>query len=100
MQEKISFSFQNILFVYLGLLILLALTIAASFYHLGSWSWVVGLGIAGAKATLVGLYFMKLRIESPRIRLLAIAGLLWVGLLLAFIFSDYLTRFSFGVLGK
>lgn len=100
MQEKISFSFQTLCLVYLGLLILLALTIAASFYPLGAWSWVVGLGIAGAKASLVGLYFMKLKIENPKIRLLAIAGLLWVGLLFAFIFGDYLTRFSFGVLGK
>jgi cytochrome c oxidase subunit 4 len=52
----------------------------------------VALAIAVAKATLVLLFFMHLW-HSPRLTwLVAYGSLLWLAILLALTFSDYLTR--------
>lgn len=99
MEEK-PISFQTLFYVYLALMFLLALTIAASFLHLGHWGIVVSLLIAVAKAALVLLFFMKLRYESASLRLVAWASLLWIILLFGLTFGDYLTRTGIGVLGK
>ena len=86
---------------YLALLLLLALTVGASFLPLSlPFSEAIALGIAGLKAILIGAVFMKLREEDPSLRFIALIGFVWVFLLIAFISSDYLTRGFFGVLGK
>ncbi|MGZ3743130.1 MAG: cytochrome C oxidase subunit IV family protein [Pseudobdellovibrionaceae bacterium] len=93
-------SAKNLFLVYFSLVVLLILTVTASTYPLGAWSFPVSFGIAAAKSVLVALFFMNLRMEPRPLQLVAIAGLFWLALLMALTFGDYLTRFSFGVLGK
>lgn len=86
--------------VYVSLMFLLALTVGVSLLPLGIWGVVTGLLIAAIKAFLVIWFFMELRNSPPLVRLVAAAGMLWVGLLMVLIFGDYLTRGTIHVLGK
>lgn len=83
-----------LLITYTGLLILLALTIAASYIHLGSLAVFVSLGIALVKAVLIALFFMQLNRASTLVRLAAIAGLPWLTILLLLSFADFAERES------
>lgn len=78
--------------VFTGLVILLALTVGADLIPLGAFHTPVALGIALAKATLIAWFFMELRGQSARIRILASAGLLWLFILVLLTASDYVTR--------
>lgn len=95
-----EFSLKTLFLVYVGLMGLLLLTVVASFFHLGPWSAPVSLAIAGGKTFLVVFFFMKLGLASTSLRVVAAAGVLWLSFLAFITLSDYLTRFSFGALGK
>ena len=80
------------LIVYAALIVLLVLTIAAAFMHLGHLSIVVAMTIGCVKAALVVLYFMHVRLGSPLVKFFILAALLFLGMLASLTFSDYLTR--------
>jgi cytochrome c oxidase subunit 4 len=79
-------------FVWLGLVSLLSLTMAGSYYFTGAASAVVSLGIATAKAALIFWFFMQLREEKGLIRIFAIGAAVWLMLLVAFTAMDAVTR--------
>jgi cytochrome c oxidase subunit IV len=83
----------NYFVVYGCLIVLTFATVGISFVDLGeSMHLAIGLLIAGCKALLVALFFMH-ALYSPRLTWAVIgAGLLWLGILLAFTLADYLTR--------
>jgi cytochrome c oxidase subunit 4 len=68
--------------------------------NLGGWNLVVALGIAGAKALLIALFFMHLRFSAGLTRLVLVGGLLWLGILLVGTADDYLTRHWAAIPGK
>ena len=90
------------LLVYAALMVLLGLTVAASFVnfeqrYLGrlNLGWLnIGatLLIAVVKALLVVLFFMHVRHSSRLTRIFAAAAFLWLGILLVGTLNDYLTR--------
>jgi cytochrome c oxidase subunit 4 len=57
------------LLTWLALMLLLGATIVASMLPIGVWRQVINLTIAGAKAALILWIFMKLRSETPLVRL-------------------------------
>jgi cytochrome c oxidase subunit 4 len=59
---------------------------------LGQWNIVIALLIAFFKMTLVILFFMNAKADSPLTKLFAGAGFFWMALLLGQFFIDYLTR--------
>lgn len=69
-----------------------ALTVGVAFVDLGALNTVAAVGIAVAKATLVVLFFMHVRYETSLIWLFVSAGFLWLGILLLFTITDYLSR--------
>jgi cytochrome c oxidase subunit 4 len=75
-----------------ALAVLLALTIAASYVDLGTLNVVVAIGIATAKAVLIVLYFMHVRYSPPLVRMAAVAGFVWLGILLVLLLADYAAR--------
>lgn len=76
-----------------GLLFLLMIvTVVAGIYDLGAWNTPIALAIAGTKAVLIVLVFMHVRFGSPLLKLFAAGGFLWLGIMMAVTFSDYLTR--------
>ena len=78
--------------VFSGLLALTLLTTGVAFVDLDPWNTVIALTIAVAKALLVAAYFMHLRHSQRLTLLVAGAGVIWLALLMAFAFADYLTR--------
>ena len=78
--------------VWLALCLLLALTCTAAFADLGRWKLAVSLAIAAAKAGLVIVVFMELTAARASPRLAALAGMLWLTLLIGLTFADVATR--------
>jgi cytochrome c oxidase subunit IV len=78
--------------VFAALLVLLALTVAAAEIENNVVNLVVGLTIAVTKAVLIVLFFMHVRYNSFVIRVAVVSGFLWLGILITFTMSDYLTR--------
>ena len=68
------------------------LTVQIAFLDLGAMNAVAALVIAVFKATLVVLFFMHVK-YSPRLTWAVVIGsIFWLGILLAFTMSDYLTH--------
>lgn len=78
--------------VFAALITLTLVTVAVSFLELGAWHTAVGVLIGVVKASLVTLFFMHLLHSSKLSWLAALAGLFWMGILMALTLSDYLTR--------
>jgi cytochrome c oxidase subunit 4 len=83
-----------------ALLVLAALTIGLSFIDLKGWNTVAALAIAGLKAALIVVFFMDVRFSSGLLRLAAVGGLVWLGILIGGTLNDVLTRGWLPVPGK
>jgi len=77
---------------WVGLMILLALTCASSYFPMGNWNSVVNIGISCAKGLLIAVFFMHLRHAGALLRIVAIVGLLWLGILFGLSWSDFGAR--------
>ena len=77
-----------LLAVFLALIALTALTVAATWVDLGSFNLAIAMGIATVKAALVALFFMHLLYDRPFNALAFCAGLLFVTLFLALTLLD------------
>jgi cytochrome c oxidase subunit 4 len=79
--------------IFLVLLVGTALTVWAAFvdfpYGLNT---VIAMTIAVTKATFVVLYFMHVRYSARLVWVIVGSALLWMAILFAFTFADYLTR--------
>jgi cytochrome c oxidase subunit 4 len=74
--------------VWLVLLMLTALTVAVVLVDLGKLNLWVAIGIATLKASLVLLYFMHLRYDSPFNAIIIITALMFVMLFVGFALMD------------
>lgn len=83
--------------IYVVLLVLTVATFLLSRLDLGTWSMVIALAIAIAKASLVALFFMQLWEHGGTYRLVVVIALLWVALMIVFILADVKTRFPLAV---
>jgi cytochrome c oxidase subunit 4 len=77
---------------WLGLLALLASTIALAYLPLGAFNFVVALAIGAAKAAVVAAFFMELWHRGARTLVFATAGLFWLAILLWLGLMDFMTR--------
>ena len=80
------------LIIFAWLMGLLVLTIVVAFFDLGDIGLAVALTIAFVKALLVVLYFMHVRYSNKLVWIFSAATLLWLGIMIALTFSDYVTR--------
>jgi cytochrome c oxidase subunit IV len=78
--------------VYAALIALTLLTVGIAKIDLGPLNLAVGLAIAICKALLVMYFFMQLRYSTHLTWIVAATGFIWVGHLILFTMSDYLTR--------
>ena len=74
--------------VFAVLIVLTGLTVAAAGVDLGAANLSVALGIATVKATLVALYFMHLRYDSPFNALVFVTALVFLALFLSLTMLD------------
>jgi len=79
--------------IYVGLLALTVATYLFSRHNLGTWSVVIALVIAIAKASLVALFFMQLWYHRGSVRLALATAVLWLFLLTFFVVADVKSRY-------
>ena len=84
----------TVYFVVFGVLMVLTiLTVFVSRIDLGAMNTVVAMAVAVVKAAVVILWFMHV-IHSPRMTwIVVISSFLWLAVMFALFFSDYLTRY-------
>ena len=80
------------LLVWLALLALLALTCASAFIPLRGFNMAANLVIAALKALVVAVFFMRLGSASVPVRIVAIAGFVWLFFLFVLSLNDFATR--------
>ena len=78
--------------VYAALLGLTLLTVGIAYIDLGRLNLAAAVTIAICKALLVMIFFMHLRSSTHLTRIVAAAGVIWLGHLILFTMTDYLTR--------
>jgi cytochrome c oxidase subunit 4 len=78
--------------IWAALMALLGLTLALAYVPMGVLTTVGGLLIAVVKAGLVVALFMELASSRPLIRLVALAGVIFLSVLFALTFADLLPR--------
>jgi cytochrome c oxidase subunit 4 len=78
--------------IFAVLLLCTYLTWQIAYFDLGRLNTVAALGIAVVKAVLVVLFFMHAKYSTRLTWAVAIAGVFWLGMLLALTMGDYLTR--------
>lgn len=87
--------------VYAALIVLTVSTVGIAFVELPEQAHLwIGLAIATAKAVLVVLFFMHVWYSSRLTWVVALSGLLWLAILLAYVLTDYLSRGWVGVPGR
>jgi cytochrome c oxidase subunit IV len=84
-----------LLFSWLALLGLLALTVSIAYLPIGAFNTPVALMIALTKGLIVAAIFMELREDRTLVFIFAAAGFYWLAILLWLAFGDYLTRSNF-----
>ena len=86
-------SLATYLIVFAALMVLLIVTVAVAFLvHAGDLNLIIALVIATIKAALVVLFFMHVKYASRLTKIFVCAAFLWLAILFAFTFADYLTR--------
>ena len=79
--------------IWIALLCLTGITVAASSIDLGPFNAVVALVIATVKALLVVLFFMHVKYTSEKLtKIVIVSAIFWLFLLLALSMADYATR--------
>jgi len=80
------------LVIYVSLLVLVGLTVAVAHVKTGPLAFPIAMAVAGVKTLLIVAVFMHLKDETPLVRLFAIAGVMWLGIMFTILMGDYLTR--------
>ena len=75
-----------------ALLALLAVTWAIAYVDLGPFNLIVALAIAITKAIVIALFFMHIKGSDRILHFAAVAGLLWLLILISLTLGDYFTR--------
>ena len=86
--------------IFVSLMILTGLTVLAGYQDFGFANTVIALSIAVTNASLVFLFFMGVRHNTPLTKVVVIAGFFWLFILFGLGMSDYLTRPWIGVPGR
>jgi cytochrome c oxidase subunit IV len=100
MAERRVLAVRTYLLVCAVLVLLTLVSVGLARVDLRGWNGLVALAIAVAQATVNGVFFMHLRWSPPVTRLVAVAALLWLGILMVGTLDDVLTRGWLPVPGK
>ena len=78
--------------VFIALLVLLVVTVAAAEVELGRWGFLVAVIIASIKAALIMAIFMHVRYSTLLTRLFSVSAFFWLAILFVLTLSDYWAR--------
>jgi cytochrome c oxidase subunit 4 len=87
-------------FVFLALVVGTIVTVLAARQDFGLLNTPIALGIAVTKASLVVIYFMGVRYNTPLTKVVVVAGFFWLAIMFGLTMNDYLTRDWLGVPGR
>jgi len=83
-----------------ALFTLTIVTVVAARIDFGAFNTPIALGIAMVKASLVILFFMGVRHNTPLTKVVAASGFVWLIILFGMTMGDYLTRSWLGFPGR
>jgi cytochrome c oxidase subunit 4 len=86
--------------IWLCLVFFTGLTVLVAAHDFGAANTPVALGIAVTKGTLVVLFFMGVRYNTPLTKVVVVAGFFWLFILFGLTLGDYFTRHWLGVPGR
>jgi cytochrome c oxidase subunit 4 len=86
--------------IWICLVFFTGLTVLVASHDFGALNTPVALGIAVTKGTLVVLFFMGVRFNTPLTKVVVVAGFFWLFILFGLTLGDYLTRPWIGVPGR
>lgn len=78
--------------IFIGLLVLTGATVLVASQDFGVMNTPIALGIAGLKGSLVVIYFMGVRHNTPLTKTVVVGGFGWLLILFVLTMGDYLTR--------
>jgi cytochrome c oxidase subunit 4 len=87
-------------FTFGSLFILTILTYLAATQDFGWMNTPIALGIALLKASLVVIYFMGVRYNTPLTKVVVVAGFFWLLIMFGLTMGDYMSRAWLGVPGR
>ena len=99
-QQHVIVPVRTYLLVFFGLIIGTVLTYLAAIRDFGWLNTPIALGIAFGKASLVVIYFMGVRYNTPLTKVVVVAGFFWLAIMFGLTMNDYLTRPWIGVPGR
>ncbi|BCS31144.1 hypothetical protein TBR22_A03440 [Luteitalea sp. TBR-22] len=86
--------------VFAALMVLTVVTVLVSRVNLGYFNLPVAMAVAVTKALLVVLIFMEVKYSPKLVQVTAAAGFLFLGILVFYTMTDYLSRNMLGVAGR
>jgi len=86
--------------IFLSLIALTVITVVIARVDLGAMNTPIALAVAGVKATLVILFFMGVKYNTPLTKVVAASGFVWLIILFGMTMGDYLTRAWLGFPGR
>ena len=78
--------------IFMALMVLTGVTVAAAFVNLGQFNFLVAMIIACFKASLVIWYFMHVKYQSRLTKLTVATGLFFLAILLSMMLIDYSSK--------
>ena len=86
--------------VFAALMVLTVVTVLVSRVNLGYLNLPVAMAVAVTKALLVILIFMEVKYSPKLVQVTAAAGFLFLGIMVLYTMTDYLSRNLLGVAGR
>jgi cytochrome c oxidase subunit IV len=86
--------------IFAALAVLTMVTVWVARHDYGAMNTPIALGIAVLKASLVVLYFMGVRYNTPLTKVVVVAGFFWLMIMFGLTMGDYLSRTMLGVPGR
>jgi cytochrome c oxidase subunit 4 len=86
--------------IFVALLVLTGLTYVVALQDFGWLNTPIALAVALVKASLVVIYFMGVRYNTPLTKVTVVAGFFWLFILFGLTLNDYLTRSWMNVVGR
>ena len=86
--------------VFVLLLIATGLTYWVATQNFGALNTPIALGVAVIKASLVIIYFMGVRYNTPLTKVVVVAGFFWLLIMFGLTMGDYVSRAWLGVPGR
>ncbi len=78
--------------VFAFLMVMLLITVRASYVNVGVWNTPIAVAIAFSKAIAIVLFFMHVKYSSKLVQIFACVGIAFVSIMFMLTMNDYLTR--------